>query len=109
MRYVVDHQVPLEICPTSNIQTKVVESFEQHPLSTYVDAGVPVTISTDNRLFSRTTLTEELWRVHTLCGVNEDDLRQVALNSFIHSFLPWEEKWALVDDVKDELLKPTAR
>jgi len=107
MRYFVDHQIPLEICPTSNVQTNVVEGFEQHPLVTYVEAGVPVTISTDNRLFSRTSVTEELWRVHTLCGVGEEDLRQIALNSFVHSFLPWEEKWALVDNFKDELVGPS--
>jgi adenosine deaminase len=71
MQYMVDHQIPLEICPTSNVQTKVVQSLAQHPLKVYVEAGVPVTISTDNRLFSRTTVTEELWRVHTECGVGE--------------------------------------
>ncbi len=108
MRYVIDHQVPLEICPTSNVQTKVVENLETHPLVTYVEVGVPVTISTDNRLFSRTTVTEELWRVHTRCGVSEKDLRQIALNSFIHSFLSHDEKWAMVDDVKGDLLDPTS-
>jgi len=106
MRYVIDHQIPLEICPTSNVQTNVVEGFEQHPLSVFVDAGVPVTISTDNRLFSRTSVTEELWRVHTMCGVSEQDLRQIVLNSFIHSFLPWEEKRAMVDDVRSDLEGP---
>lgn len=108
MRYVVDHQVPLEICPTSNVQTKVVPSFEAHPLTTYVDANVPVTISTDNRLFSRTSVTEELWRVHHRCGVDEDDLRQIALNAFEHSFLPWDEKWEMVDNVRAELIDKTA-
>ena len=62
LRYVVDRQIPLEICPTSNVQTHVVEGFEEHPLRRYLEAGVAVTINTDNRLFSRTSVTEELWR-----------------------------------------------
>lgn len=99
VRYFVDHQVPLEICPTSNVQTKVVGSYETHPVKHYVEAGVPVTISTDNRLFSRTTLTEELWRVHRECGVSRSGLRTIVLNGFSHSFLPWEERLALVDEV----------
>ncbi|MEL7169811.1 MAG: adenosine deaminase, partial [Bacteroidota bacterium] len=52
MRFFVDRQIPLEVCPTSNVQTKVVPSYEEHPVSEYVRAGVPVTANTDNRLFS---------------------------------------------------------
>jgi adenosine deaminase len=102
-----DRQVPLEICPTSNVQTKVVEDFKQHPLRTYVEAGVPVTISTDNRLFSRTSVTEELWRVHTRCGVAAEDLRQVVLNSFIHSFQHWEERGEMVERARAALFEMT--
>ena len=71
MQYAADHQIPLEICPTSNVQTHVVERLESHPLRQYVEVGVPVTINTDNRLFSRTSVTEELWRVHRQCDVGE--------------------------------------
>ena len=103
VQYFVDHQIPLEVCPTSNVQTKVVPSFEAHPLVEYVRAGVPVTVNTDNRLFSRTSVTEELWRVHTRCGVSEADLRQIALNGFRHAFLHWDEKQALLDEVTPAL------
>lgn len=99
LRYVVDHQIPLEICPTSNVQTHVVDSFETHPLRQYVEAGVAVTINTDNRLFSRTTLTEELWRVHTRCHVGSEALQQVILNGFRHAFLPHQEKETLLREV----------
>ncbi len=92
MQYMLDHQIPLEICPTSNVQTKVVESYESHPLTRYIEAGIPITINTDNRLFSRTTLSEELWHVHEKCGVPESALREIVLNGFRHSFLPWDEK-----------------
>lgn len=96
MRYVVDHRVPLEICPTSNVQTHVVSSYEAHPLTRYVEAGVPVTVNTDNRLFSRTSVTEELYRVHTRCGVSAAQLREIALNGFRYAFLPWHEKQDLL-------------
>ncbi len=101
MQYFVDHQIPLEICPTSNVQTHVVSSYEAHPLAKYVKEGIPITINTDNRLFSRTTLTEELWRVYTHCDVNARQLREVALNGFRYAFLPWDEKQSLLRTILD--------
>ncbi|MEM6644632.1 MAG: adenosine deaminase [Bacteroidota bacterium] len=103
LRYVVDHQVPLEICPTSNVQTHVVASFQGHPIAEYVKAGVPVTVNTDNRLFSRTSMTEELWRVHTQCGVSAAALANIALNGFRHAFLPLEKRQALVAEVEGQI------
>ncbi len=103
MQYVVNHQVPLEICPTSNVQTHVVESFEAHPVATYVNAGIPVTINTDNRLFSRTTVTDELWRVHQHCGISEPQLRKIVHNGFRHAFLPWHEKQDLLAAIRQDL------
>ena len=88
LRYFVDRQIPLEICPTSNVQTHVVASYEAHPVAEYVRAGVPVTINTDNRLFSHTTVTDELWLAHTRCGIPADALREIVLNGFRFAFLP---------------------
>ena len=102
MKYFVDHQIPLEICPTSNVQTHVVPSYEAHPLRRYVEAGLPVTINTDNRLFSRTTVTNELHLVHERCGLSATQLREVALNGFRAAFLPWDEKQDLLRIVHDE-------
>ena len=96
LRYMVDRQIPLEVCPTSNVQTHVVTSFEEHPLKSYLEAGVAVTINTDNRLFSRTTVTEELWRVHTRCNVPADLVRDAVILGFRHAFLPWDEKQEFV-------------
>jgi len=95
-QYFVDHQIPLEICPTSNVQTHAVDGFEQHPIGEIVEAGVPVTVNTDNRLFSRTSVTEELHRVHARCGVSADALREITLNGFRYAFLPWDEKQELL-------------
>ena len=101
MKFFADHQIPLEICPTSNVQTHVVDSLADHPLSQYVAAGVPITINTDNRLFSRTSVTEELWRVYQNCEVDAQQLREIALNGFRYAFLHWEEKQELLKDIKE--------
>jgi adenosine deaminase len=103
-QYVRDHRIPLEICPTSNVQTHVVSGFESHPISGYVERGVAVTVNTDNTLFSRTSVTEELWRVHTRCGVPAGDLREIAVNGFRYAFLPWDEKQQFVRDAEAAIL-----
>jgi adenosine deaminase len=104
LRYFVDRQIPLEVCPTSNVQTHVVASYEAHPVAEYVRAGVPVTINTDNRLFSRTTMTDELWLAHTRCGVPAAALRQIVLNGFRHAFLTYRQKRALLAEVEPIML-----
>ena len=92
LQYFVDHQVPLEVCPTSNVQTHVVDGFEAHPVRTYIEAGVPVTINTDNRLFSRTTSSDELYRISRALGLDRSTLRQIVLNGFEHAFISWDER-----------------
>lgn len=100
LQHVVDRRIPLEICPTSNVQTRVVESFEAHPIRALADAGVAVTISTDNRLFSRTTVTDELWLAHSRCGLSESQVREAALNGFRHAFLPADARDRLVREAE---------
>jgi len=108
MQYVVDHRIALEICPTSNVQTGVVPGFAEHPIRSLADACVAVTVNTDNRLFSRTSVTEELWRVHTLCGLTAEQTRTAAVDAFRHAFLPWEEKKALVRQAEQAIQGPEA-
>ena len=108
MQYVIDHRIPLEMCPTSNVQTRVVTGYETHPIREYAEAGVAVTVNTDNRLFSHTTVTDELWLVHERCGVGAEALREIALNGFRYAFLPWDEKQALLREVSELLLASPA-
>nr|BCX00899.1 MAG: adenosine deaminase [Bacteroidota bacterium] len=99
LQYVIDHRIPLEVCPTSNVQTRVVPTLAEHPVRYYVQRRVRVTINTDNRLFSRTTLTDELWRCHKELGFDEPTLKWIVLNGFKSAFLPYEERKALLDEV----------
>lgn len=109
LEYIVNHQISLEICPTSNVQTHVVESFDAHPIRALVTAGVPVTVNTDSRLFSRTSTTEELYRVHTRCGITAAELREIALNGFRYAFIPFEERQPILRQaIADFPMPPTS-
>jgi adenosine deaminase len=110
MQYVNDFRIPIEICITSNVQTRAVPSFEEHPVRLYYDEGLVVTLNTDNRLMSGTTVTEEYWRAHEHLGFTWDELCDIAVMGFQSSFLPHQEKMALVEKVREEIasLAPVA-
>jgi adenosine deaminase len=103
LHYVGDHRIPLECCPSSNVQTGAVRQLSAHPLKLYLDLGLRVTINTDNRLITDTTVSRELWLVHTQLGVEFADIRNILLAGFKSSFLPFHEKRALIRRVKAEL------
>ena len=103
MQYVNDFRVPLEICLTSNVQTGAVESFEQHPVRRYFDEGLVVSLCTDNRLMSATTVTDEFWRAHEHLDFGWEELKQVALMGFEAAFLHRDEKDDLIEEVLDRM------
>jgi adenosine deaminase len=103
LAYVTDHRIPLEVCPSSNEQTRAVAALSAHPLRDYVAQGVVVTINTDNRLMSDTTVTRELGRVVRECGVDRELLPRLVLDGFAAAFLPWREKAALIERAADEV------
>lgn len=103
MQYVIDFRVPVEICLTSNVQTRAVPSFAEHPLRMYYDRGMMLSLNTDNRLMSATTVTEEYWRAHQHLGFTWKELAGIALMSFDSAFIGWDEKQALVAQVKEEI------
>lgn len=96
LQYVIDFRVPIEVCITSNVQTRAVESFESHPVRGYFDSGVVVSLNTDNRLMSGTTVTEEYLRAHEHLGFTWEELVRVARMSFEAAFLPWQTKQELL-------------
>lgn len=102
MQYFANHRIPLEICPSSNVHTQTVPSLEAHPIETYVRSNIPVTVNTDNRLFSRTSVTEELWRVYQHSTLEPRHLREIAINGFRYSFLPYQKKQSVLRTVIDE-------
>jgi adenosine deaminase len=105
MRYVNDHRVPLEICLTSNVQTRAVESFESHPARRYFDAGIVMSLNTDNRLMSGTTVTEEYVRAWKHLEFDLDEIARMILYGFESAFMHYPEKQALLEEVRPRVLE----
>jgi len=108
LNYVNDHRIALEICPTSNVQTGAVRDLASHPLRFYYDYGLRVTVNTDNRLITNTTVTKELQRAHDELEFTLEELKQVIMFGFKASFLPLREKQQLLLDVNEETERLTA-
>ena len=102
-QYVNDRRIALEICLTSNVQTKVAESYKSHPLREYFDRGLNVTLNTDNRLMSGTTLTDEYSYAAEHLAFSMDELAGIALNGFESAFLPWEERLMMIEEVSEQI------
>ena len=94
--YCNDRRIPLEICLTSNVQTRAAESYAAHPFREYFDRGLNVVLNTDNRLMSGVTLTDEYVHAANSLGFTFAELSRVALNGFESCFLPHEERAKLV-------------
>ena len=101
--FVRDHRIPIEICLTSNVQTRAVPGFAEHPLRLYYEHDLVLSLNTDNRLMSGTTVTEEYWRAHQHLGFTWEELTDLALMSFAAAFLPWDEKQAMIEQAKAEI------
>lgn len=102
-QYVNDRRLPLEICLTSNVQTRVVQSYEAHPLRSYYQHGQVVVLNTDNRLMSGVTLTDEYAHAASLLGFTFRELAQVARNGFESAFASWHERRTMLDTFDREL------
>jgi adenosine deaminase len=109
LNYVNDHRIPLEMCPSSNVQTRSVQDFASHPLKFYFDFGLRVTVNTDNRLITDTTVTKELLLAHREMGFTLDDLCTVLVQGFKSTFLPFREKQDLLRAVNAEIAEVLAR
>lgn len=107
-QYVNDRRIGLEICLTSNVQTHAAKSYESHPLRNYFDRGMNLTLNTDNRLMSGTTLTDEYAFAAKHLGFSLDELCTLALNGFESAFLPWEQRVKLLNEVSGEMADLTA-
>ena len=103
LNYINDHRIPIECCLTSNLQTHAIDSFDQHPIRFYFDYGLRVTVNTDNRLVSDTTMTRELEICADHLDFNAEEIRQLIINGFKSVFLPYHERVKLLETVVKEL------
>ncbi|CAL9385259.1 adenosine deaminase [Nocardiopsis dassonvillei] len=98
-QYVRDKRVPLEMCPSSNVQTGAAESIADHPIRLLRDLRFRVTVNTDNRLQSGTSLSEEFARLCEAFGYGWDDVQWFTVNAMKSAFLPFDERLALINGV----------
>ncbi|MBK8171626.1 MAG: adenosine deaminase [Sandaracinaceae bacterium] len=104
LHYVNDHRVALECCPSSNVQTGAVRDLASHPLKLYYDLGLRVTVNTDNRLVTDTTVSKELWLCHTQMGLELGAIKRILLNGMKAAFLPFHIKQSMLRRMNQELL-----
>lgn len=103
LNYVNDHRIPLEVCPSSNMQTKAAAGWEDHPVDFFVDYGLRVTINTDNRLITDTTVSKELWLCHKQYGWDLEQIKKIVVSGFKSAFMSYREKTDILHDVLREL------
>ncbi|MDO5560202.1 MAG: adenosine deaminase [Oscillospiraceae bacterium] len=94
-----DRGICLEMCPTSNIQTHACDSFDSYPIKSFLDAGICVTVNTDNMSVSDTTESDELKCVYEKCGLTYDDIKQVLINSAQSSFADEKIKKRIIGNI----------
>jgi len=92
LAYLVQCQVPVEVSLTSNLRTGCIRILRQHPVKTYFDLGVLITLNTDDPALFETTITREYQLAQEVFGFNDVQLVQLARNSFRASFLPESKK-----------------
>ncbi len=97
--YVRDKRIPLEMCPTSNVMTGAAKSIEDHPIGLLRKLYFRVTVNTDNRLMSGTSLTHEFEQLAAAFGYDLRDFQWFTVNAMKSSFLPFDERLALINDV----------
>ena len=102
MDYVIDHRITLEICLTSNWQTKSVRSLYYHPFKYYYQKGMRVTLNTDNRLISDTSLTKEFLLANRLYQFSLNDFREITIIAMKSAFLRYQDRIKMIKAIADE-------
>ncbi|MGC4936674.1 adenosine deaminase [Kribbella sp. DT2] len=97
--YVRDRRIPLEMCPSSNLQTGAATSIADHPIGLLTKLRFRVTVNTDNRLMSGTSMTRELALLADAFDYGLTDFRWFAINAMKSAFLPFDERLAIIDEV----------
>ncbi|ORV14632.1 adenosine deaminase [Mycobacterium celatum] len=94
-----DKRIPLELCPSSNVHSGVVASIAEHPFDLLARARFRVTINTDNRLMSDTSMSREMHRLVEAFGYGWSDLERFTINAMKSAFIPFDERLAIIDEV----------
>ena len=96
--WILDEQIPLELCPSSNLQTGAASSIAEHPITRLKQLGFAVTVNPDNRLMSRTSVSREMRLLAELAGWTQDDFEFVTLNALSSAFISLDRRERLIDE-----------
>ena len=96
--FVRDRRIPLEMCPSSNVQTGAAESIDRHPIGLLRRLGFRVTVNTDNRLMSGTSMSKEMELLSEAFGYGLNDLQWFTVNAMKSAFIPFDERLALINE-----------
>ncbi|MGC2528910.1 MAG: adenosine deaminase [Candidatus Acidiferrum sp.] len=91
-QYVLDKRIPLEICLISNVQTGAARSLAEHPFKIFYQEKFRVTLNTDNRLMSNTSMTREFQAATDTFGLGLDDFEKITINAMKSAFLPYDQR-----------------
>jgi adenosine deaminase len=97
--YVRDKRIPLELCPSSNVQTGAARSIREHPIGLLRDLRFRATVNTDNRLMSGTSMSREMTLLVEAFGYGWGELQWFTVNAMKSAFIPFDERLALINDV----------
>lgn len=97
-QYILDKRIPLEICLSSNIHTGAAKSFAEHPFWIFHQAKFRTTLNTDNRLMSKTSMTNEYKLAHELYGLSFEALEKISINAMKSAFVPHGERIKMIYD-----------
>ena len=92
-----DRRVPLELCPTSNVHSGAAKSIEEHPIGLLMDLRFRVTVNTDNRLMSATSLSQEFEQLVSAFGIGWDRIARLTINAMKSAFVPFDERVEILD------------
>lgn len=95
VEYLIDHRIPLEMCPVSNVRTGVVRSLKDHPIRRFFDAGMLVSVNTDDPGMFQTCLADEYRLLVKACDFTRSDIRRLILSAIESAWLPAERKKSL--------------
>lgn len=100
--YVRNERIPLELCPSSNLQTGIADTIAEHPIGLLKDLGFRITVNCDNRLMSDTTMSREFAKLVDAFAWDIHDVEWATINAMKSAFLPFDERLALIQG----LIKP---
>ncbi len=97
--YVRDRRIPLELCPTSNLQTGAAKNIAEHPIGILAKLRFRVTLNTDNRLMSQTSMSNEMAQVVSAFKWDLAELQRITINAMKSAFIPYPERLEIIEQV----------